>query len=213
MTTTLRRQKDLERKERTRRRLLDAAATVFVRLGYRKTKISDIVGEAGVGQGTFYRSFADKRQIFEMLFEDFAARLLGEFVGFSANLPRNQEEYLKASVDAVARVAWQLDKRRELALLFLREGPAVDRVFEEMIGELLDQFAALAQSYLDHAIGSGFARSCDSAVVSQCLVGIARRQLDNFLKGRIPQQAMETTVSEAVRFAFFGFGIPTKRRS
>jgi AcrR family transcriptional regulator len=44
----------------TRERLLTAAEHVFGRHGYEKTRIADIVAEAGISHGLFYRHFADK---------------------------------------------------------------------------------------------------------------------------------------------------------
>jgi len=207
VTTPLRKERDRERREQTRAAVLAAAGRVFLSKGYRKTLVSDIADEASVGQGTFYRSFSSKREAFETLFDDFVETLFGEFSVFSSNLPCNVEEYRQASIDAITEVARLLHDNRDLTLLFLREGPAIDREFEGRVDEILDQFALLARTYLDHAIASGFARGCNSAVVSQCLVGMARRQMDVWLRGRISADELEETVREAVDFAFWGFGI------
>src|SRR5579871_5233313 len=52
--------------ERQRRedRLLDAAARLLVRWGYRKTTIDDVAREAGVGKGTIYLHWKDKNSLF-----------------------------------------------------------------------------------------------------------------------------------------------------
>jgi AcrR family transcriptional regulator len=52
--------------ERTLReeRLLDAASTLLVRWGYRKTTIDDVAREAGVGKGTIYLHWKDKNALF-----------------------------------------------------------------------------------------------------------------------------------------------------
>lgn len=47
----------------TRERLLEAAETVFGALGYETTRVADIVAEAGVSHGIFYRHFVDKDAI------------------------------------------------------------------------------------------------------------------------------------------------------
>jgi AcrR family transcriptional regulator len=44
----------------TRERLLTAAEAIFGRHGYEKTRIADIVAEAGISHGLFYRHFGDK---------------------------------------------------------------------------------------------------------------------------------------------------------
>lgn len=52
--------------ERTLReeRILDAAATLMVRWGYRKTTVDDVAREAGVAKGTIYLHWKDKNALF-----------------------------------------------------------------------------------------------------------------------------------------------------
>jgi AcrR family transcriptional regulator len=45
-------------------RILDAAATLLVRWGYRKTTIDDVAREAGVAKGTIYLYWKDKNELF-----------------------------------------------------------------------------------------------------------------------------------------------------
>lgn len=52
---------------RTRRRLLDEARVVFERDGYHAARVSDIAGGAGVSQGTFYKYFRSKDDVFRSL--------------------------------------------------------------------------------------------------------------------------------------------------
>lgn len=54
---------DSERKRREER-ILDAAAALLVRWGYRKTTIDDVAREAGVGKGTIYLHWKDKNALF-----------------------------------------------------------------------------------------------------------------------------------------------------
>lgn len=51
------------RKQRTRRKLLDAARQVIVRLGYDTTGVLDITEEADVSKATFYLHFKDKEDL------------------------------------------------------------------------------------------------------------------------------------------------------
>ncbi len=52
-----------ERQQREER-ILDAAAALLVRWGYRKTTIDDVAREAGVGKGTIYLHWKDKNELF-----------------------------------------------------------------------------------------------------------------------------------------------------
>ena len=51
-------------RRRREERILDAAAALLVRWGYRKTTIDDVAREAGVGKGTIYLHWRDKRELF-----------------------------------------------------------------------------------------------------------------------------------------------------
>jgi AcrR family transcriptional regulator len=206
MVSELRRKRDAERRARTRQALLEAAGKVFARRGYHDTQVSHIVGEIGVGQGTFYRHFDGKRAIADVLFEQLAESLLAAFTPMSAPLPAGVEEYRDASAAAAIRAARALRSQRDLALLFLRQGASIDPAFDGQLARVLDRFAALAKFHLDRAIASGFARPCDSEVVSQAVVGMVLRQLDLWLVGRIDDRQVESAARELVEFAFRGFG-------
>jgi AcrR family transcriptional regulator len=65
-----------ERQQREER-ILDAAATLLVRWGYRKTTIDDVAREAGVGKGTIYLHWRDKNELFRAAIMR-ANQLLGE---------------------------------------------------------------------------------------------------------------------------------------
>ena len=158
-----------------------------------------------MGQGTFYRYFESKRDVFEAIVDQFLADLLSPFNEMSEQLPTTVEEYRAASLHAVGQVADILDRNREITRMFLREATAIDRDFEEKIAGFYDRFAALARFYLDHAIARGFARPCHSGVVSQSLMGIALRLIDSFWRGAFPELVVQDVIREVVDFAFFGF--------
>ena len=54
----------------TRRRLLDAAVSLFLEVGYHNLRIEDITNHAGLGKGTFYLHFQSKRDLLLAYFQD-----------------------------------------------------------------------------------------------------------------------------------------------
>src|SRR5579871_676478 len=58
------RQEENDERRQREERILDAAATLLVRWGYRKTTIDDVAREAGVGKGTIYLHWKDKNELF-----------------------------------------------------------------------------------------------------------------------------------------------------
>jgi AcrR family transcriptional regulator len=59
----------------TRRRLLEAAESVFAEYGWEEASIVKITETAGVAHGTFYRYFPSKQAIFDELVEDLNRRV------------------------------------------------------------------------------------------------------------------------------------------
>src|SRR5215216_4394387 len=58
-----------------RRRLFEAAATVFARVGYAEASAEAIAREAGMSKATFYEHFANKEECILALFDDAAAQV------------------------------------------------------------------------------------------------------------------------------------------
>ncbi len=56
---------EVDERARREERILDVAAMLLVRWGYRKTTIDDVAREAGVGKGTIYLHWKDKTELFQ----------------------------------------------------------------------------------------------------------------------------------------------------
>jgi len=61
----------LERREKTRRLILEAAFRVFAERGYEAPTTDDLVAEAGVARGTFYGYFETKEEVMRCVARDF----------------------------------------------------------------------------------------------------------------------------------------------
>jgi AcrR family transcriptional regulator len=81
--------------EETKESLIEAAIKLFEEQGYHSTKVSDIVREAGVAQGTFYLYFKSKEDMFRYIAEtclDEIAFALTEDGGCSGS---DEEQYYR----------------------------------------------------------------------------------------------------------------------
>ncbi|MFW6080979.1 MAG: TetR/AcrR family transcriptional regulator [Desulfosalsimonas sp.] len=65
-------------KEKRKEQILECAKKLFAAHGYYSTQISDIIREAGVARGTFYRYFTNKKDIFVTLLENYYQRWIYE---------------------------------------------------------------------------------------------------------------------------------------
>jgi AcrR family transcriptional regulator len=81
-----------EQAAETRRRILEAAETLFVRGGYSATSIAAIAAEAGVSQKTVYLAFETKAGLLRTLWN---ARLRGD----EGEAPVGERDWFKAVLD------------------------------------------------------------------------------------------------------------------
>src|SRR5690349_6962723 len=64
------------RKAELRQQIIDTAFACFADKGYHATGIADIATALGIGHGTFYRYFENKRDIIDHVIDDLAARII-----------------------------------------------------------------------------------------------------------------------------------------
>jgi AcrR family transcriptional regulator len=72
--------RELSKKEEREQRILDAAAELLERWGYRKTTLEDIARRAGVAKPTIYLSWKTREALFMALIEREQAAFYGEIV-------------------------------------------------------------------------------------------------------------------------------------
>jgi AcrR family transcriptional regulator len=161
-----------------RDRLLTAATEVFASKGYPATRVSDIVRQAGVAQGTFYLYFKSKQAIFEQLIDTCFSRLLADTLGtYSLREVSRLEEVIEQ-----ARVLWltvlqQCRQERALVRLALREasaaGPEVVAHLQVNYQRVIDGLAA----YIEIAIARGLYRPIDPHLAGWAIVGMLERAI------------------------------------
>ncbi len=149
----------------TRQRLLGAAERIFGAEGYHEASITHIVEAAGVGQGTYYLYFAQKRDIFVALVGHLA-RALREEIHAGIQGARTREEIERQGFRAFFRFV----EKHPHAYRIVRQAEFVDQeVFR-------DYYRSLARGYrrgLQAAIDAGEFARLDTEAVSYALMGVA----------------------------------------
>lgn len=126
-----------KRATKTYAALLQAAGEVFAEMGFDAAQTPDIAARAGVSVGTFYRYFADKRQVFIELAQDYLERSYQATVG-----GLSPDAFLETRTAQDRRVALE----QVISVLFssAAEKPDFHRVFSGMA--LRDSDVARLQS-------------------------------------------------------------------
>lgn len=148
----------------TRRKLLEAAESVFARSGYADASISRITDTAGIGQGTFYLYFDSKLDVFNELVEDLNHRVRKAMSSASA-ATTNRLESERAGFRAFFR--------------FTAEHPALYRVIREAEfvspGALRLHYSRIVDGYiagLREAGAAGEISDIDPTVAAWALMGV-----------------------------------------
>jgi len=187
-----------QRKAALRREIIDAAFACFADRGYHATGIADIAARLGIGHGTFYRYFENKRDIVEHVIDD----VLGQVVDAlgAENAPDavdTLEDYRRQSArigSALARI--MLEDPRVPRMLIL-EAPGIDAAMAEKVLGFHELAATLTAGYLDHGVRLGYlradldidgtARAINGMILGSMLAGIAT-----------PDAADQKRLSEAI---------------
>jgi AcrR family transcriptional regulator len=133
----------------TRRRVLDAAETLFARLGFEPTSMADVAERAGVGVGTLYHHFPDKRALLLALIDDWGDRQLARNRPLVLDPAQDLRRLLAGGLFQASR---ELRKNGGLRLVLLELGERdpdvrsrlarIDQVNIERLGQWIAQYQA-----------------------------------------------------------------------
>jgi AcrR family transcriptional regulator len=162
-----------DRSEATRAALIEAARELFAGRGYTAVATEEIVRAAGVTRGALYHHFADKRELFEAVYED---------------VERSLVEQIAAAAIASAADPLQALEAGAQAFLDACENPAVQRI------ALLDAPSVLGWERW-REIGMRYGFGLVQETVQQAMdAGLIERQpvsaLSHLLLGAIDEGAM-----------------------
>ena len=138
---TRRRLSRAESKERTRRRLLKAASTVFHKHGYQGTSVEEIVAEAGYTVGALYSNFAGKDGLLLALLEQEIGAIVGRIAAAAGEEEAAIEKLRRGALEWIAI----LDEEPELYVLLIEFWTLWVRD-PKLRAEHAQRFAALRQA-------------------------------------------------------------------
>ncbi|WP_227985252.1 TetR/AcrR family transcriptional regulator [Nocardia spumae] len=144
-------------REETRRDIIEAAFDCFAESGYHDTSIADIATRLGIGHGTFYRYFQNKRDIVDHVVDDLFGRVLEALAAENAPAAADTLEDYRAQVGRIADGLTDLlySDPRIPRLLFTGLGGVDSELNKRMFG-VLDSANTLTAGYLEHGIERGY---------------------------------------------------------
>jgi AcrR family transcriptional regulator len=182
-----------ERKQETRRELIDSATKVFAERGFRDASLAQIARAAGYTTGAIYFHFGGKDELFLAAFESYALTRVGEvteiFEGAAGGLPQRaravadhwmarQAEDPTFMVVALEFFVWSLRKPRVREALAARQAAvrlAIGRLVEQELrtsgSELPMPPQETATVLRELGVGMALAKQLDPEVFEDRLYG------------------------------------------
>lgn len=188
-----------QRKAELRREIIDAAFSCFAEKGYHATGIADIATELGIGHGTFYRYFSNKREIIDHVIDDLATRIIEALGADNAPDAATSLDEYRAQLDRIGEALTSvLTNDRRAAQLLLFHATGIDDELTRRLYGLLDTADALTAGYLDHGVELGYLRAdLDTSSTARAITGMLLAGVVHGL--RDPDQAATTGLNQAIR--------------
>jgi len=144
--------------QKTRRRILEAARHLFGTQGYPHTSIAHIAAELHMGHGTFYRYFANKRDILEHVVAEALGKITSVTFGKDPTSPRDIAEHAQ-QVDAIGREIFAAFMHDSAGVrLVFYEGPGIDDATRDRIADAFRHFSDFTAAYLQNGVDRGYLR-------------------------------------------------------
>ncbi|HEV3451445.1 MAG TPA: helix-turn-helix domain-containing protein [Acidimicrobiia bacterium] len=137
-----------ESQAETRRRLVEAAVTVFARHGYYAATIEEIVEEAGYSRGAFYANFVDKAELLLAAIESERERDFADLAGILDPIIDKEGEILPALYAWFSkRLSAPLDRAAAEFELAAADNPVHRRRLAENNAAVRQLAASLVEQY------------------------------------------------------------------
>lgn len=142
---------------KVRKKIIDAASTLYARKGFNRTTIEEISEKAGVSLPVTHHYVKEKSEIMRMIMEDvlniFRDNLLDMIRGIE-----NPEEKLAIAMRLYFRV---VDQQREKALLIYQKSNSLDRASKARIMQLEVKVAHIFEEMINEGIALGIFKPVD----------------------------------------------------
>ena len=146
-----------EKISRRKKEILEASISVFAKKGFHSSCVADIAGELGIGHGTIYRYYKNKRDLFDAVLHQVLGKL-AEVVRDEPPTTDSLEEYR----DQLQRISlkmmniFQDDPR--LAKVAFYESMGVDPEIIVEVQAALNLFSVAIEQYMKNGVEKGFLR-------------------------------------------------------
>ncbi|MBI4763584.1 MAG: TetR/AcrR family transcriptional regulator [Deltaproteobacteria bacterium] len=166
----------------TKEQLINAAIKIFQQKGFQKTRISDIVSEAGLAQGTFYLYFESKEKIFRQITLDQSSRFAKVFKETEVVFGGKDLTDIRQNITRFLNKLLEVYKQNiKISELLFRETRGHGGLFKEDQETFYKSFIKLLQEHMKRDLPAGKFIFEDSETIAIFLLGVFLNSTSYFL--------------------------------
>jgi len=168
-------------KSRRREELKQAAIDIFAEHGYHSAKVSEIVEQVGVAQGTFYLHFDGKEQIFEEILTDFLSLLLETVANWEPQTLDSRQDLRQELTRVGMRLTDIIAERQRLAAIYFNESTTERPEFESLVRGFHEALVGMLSQFNRVLHERGLIESARYEVLANMTVGMVERIIREYV--------------------------------
>jgi AcrR family transcriptional regulator len=190
------------------RQILACAKRVFADRGFHAANISHICAAAGIGRGTLYQYFGNKKAVFVALIREVLARVQA-LVGaprdpFPAPEKLRRHQVLRWAAAELRRLFETVFEDEPTLRILLREAVGLDVDVEKLLGEIDDTLIGLVADDLRRSQEAGYVRAdLDPHLTATLMVGGVEKLALAALRSAAPVD-LDRLATETARLHLIG---------
>ena len=187
--------------------ILDAAHNVFARKGYVATGVADLAAELGIGHGTVYRYFDNKRDVATAVLDRALSRIAAVVTAENPQATGTLTEY-RAQVERIGHRLYELFAADPaMGRLVFVDLAAVDPSLDMRLRNAYDLFAEYTEAYLRNGVEKGFLRAdLDVWTAARVINGMIFEGAAEVSRLADPTPLRDRWIDTVVMLLFEGFG-------
>lgn len=193
-------------RKRREQLILEAAVRMFMRRGYARTSVSDIIREGKVARGTFYLYFKSKKDLITILADRFMNEIsaatrqivLAGRTGDLEDLVRQQASDLIAT----------LTRNRLLARLLLTD-TGIDADVSARLNFFYSQMGDIIRQRLEENVKNGVFRGCEANVAARSIIGAIKENISVWMTQ--DNLELEPTIRGLIDYLLHGLVVPAEK--
>jgi AcrR family transcriptional regulator len=166
------------RSEARARQILQCAKRVFAERGFHAANVSHICKAAGIGRGTLYLYFANKRAVLTAILRETLDRVRAlmerqsaEVVSYAPPEKITRNAAIEYSARQLREVLGVVFEDEATLRILLREAVGLDVDVEKLLSEIDEALIGIVERSLIAAQQAGFVRPLDARAVATMVVG------------------------------------------